>query len=377
MPPSSASFERLKDKGLAAFRAEEYAKAKVFITEAAEQMIVLAGEARGVVREQREGIARDMIDLAKKCDRLKPKPKGKGGGKGTGAREDDEEAPDASEWMLDEKPDVGFDDIAGLADVKEEIRLKMIYPLRHPEVAAEYGQSAGGGILLYGPPGTGKTMIAKAIAKEIEASFFVISAAQILSKWVGEAEQRIKALFTAAKEEDCSVIFMDEIEAMVPKRGSNSSTVMARVVPQILQELEGFDRGVERTLLFVGATNKPWMLDEAMMRPGRFDTRVYIGLPDPPARRKMLELYLEGKPLDDAIDFDELCGMLDGYSGADIREICTKAASLPFREWIANGSDGKPRLVTMDDAIEIAGSIQPSVTSKDLKKYEQFNGVAA
>src|SRR3990172_2815800 len=143
---------------------------------------------------------------------------------------------------------------------------------------------SGGGVLLYGPPGTGKTMIAKAIAHEIDATFFVVSPAQVMSKWVGEAEQNIRKLFEAAKAEPTSVIFLDEIEALVPKRKSDSSTVMQRVVPQILQELEGFDRTSERALLLVGATNQPWMLDEAILRPGRLDALVYVGLPDGPAR---------------------------------------------------------------------------------------------
>ena len=148
----------------------------------------------------------------------------------------------------------------------------------------------GGGRLRHGPPGTGKTMIAKAVARELDATMFVITPAQLMSKWVGEAEQNVRKLFDAAKEEPKAVIFMDEVEAMVPKRRSSQSSVMQRVVPQILQELEGFDRKAGRALMFMGATNDPWSLDPAMMRPGRLYSTVYVPLPDPVARFRLFAI---------------------------------------------------------------------------------------
>ena len=262
-----------------------------------------------------------------------------------------------------------FDDIAGLDDVKEDIRLKMIYPFNHPELAQRYGINVGGGVLLFGPPGTGKTMMAKAIAHEIGATFFVISPAQVLSKWVGEAEQNIRKLFEAAKAEDKSVIFIDEIEALVPKRKSDSSTVMQRVVPQILQEVEGFDRRADRALLFVGATNKPWMLDEAILRPGRFDARVYVGLPDAPARYKLLEIHLGDRPIDNDVDFGRLCDMLEGYSGADIKNIAQRAATIPF---MASIGGEEPRAITMQDLVTVIEATGRSVHGADLARFEKF-----
>src|SRR6195952_3724083 len=174
----------------------------------------------------------------------------------------------------------------------------MIYPFEHPELAERFNIKPGGGILLYGPPGTGKTMLAKATAGEIDATFFRISPADVLSKWVGEAEQNIKKLFEAAAQEPRSIIFIDEIEALVPARCDDGSSVMQRVVPQILQEVEGFDKKVGRPILLMGATNVPWQLDPAMLRPGRFDEKVYIPLPDEPARRHMLGMYMSHRPLD-------------------------------------------------------------------------------
>src|SRR5256884_5814369 len=172
-------------------------------------------------------------------------------------------------------------------------------------------------------------MLAKATAGEIDATFFRISPADVLSKWVGEAEQNIKKLFDAARGEKRSIIFIDEIEALVPSRRDEGSSVMQRVVPQLLQGMEGFDKKTT-PVMFMGATNVPWQLDPAVLRPGRFDEKVYIPLPDLPARRKMLELYLSKRPLDPDVDLDALAMKLNDYSGADIKYICDRAATIPF-----------------------------------------------
>lgn len=367
MPASFSTFERLKTKGVAAYKSGDYRTARAYLTDAAEVVIELAADAKSEnARRQHEEIAAELIDLAKDCDRLQKDPK-------EAARrqkvKEDDSGTSANDWIVREKPDMGFDDIAGLEDVKQEIRLKMIYPFTHPELARKYGVSTGGGILLYGPPGTGKTMIAKAIAREIDATFFVVSPAQLMSKWVGEAEQNIRKLFEAAKQEEQSVIFLDEVEALVPKRKSDSSTVMQRVVPQILQELEGFDRKGDRALLFVGATNRPWMLDEAMLRPGRLDAKIYVGLPDAPARFKLLEICLGARPLAADVDFGVLCDKLEGYSGADIRHIAEEASQRPFLEAIGGG---EPRDVTMKDVEAVLLECPPSVMPGDLVRFQKF-----
>lgn len=370
MTVSFATFDRLKNKGVSAYQRGDYVTAKTYLTDAAECMIQLAEKADSPeTARQHEELAAQLIDLARDCDRLKKSsPQGRRGA--APAREnDDDDGAVASDWIVRDKPDIGFEDIAGLEDVKQEIRLKMLYPFAHRELAAKYGIGTGGGVLLYGPPGTGKTMIAKAIAHEIDATFFVVSPAQLLSKWVGEAEQNIRKLFEAAKQETIAVIFLDECEALVPKRQSGSSTVMQRVVPQILQELEGFDRKSDRALLFVGATNKPWMLDEAMMRPGRLDSIIYVGLPDAPARMKLLEIHFGDRPLDDDVDFGTLCDSLEGYSGADIKNIIQQAAQIPFMEAIGGGD---PRAIHLEDVQHVIRRTPPSVRQSDLVRYEKF-----
>jgi len=366
MAVSFATFERLKSKGVAAYQAGDYSAARTYLIEAAECLIDIAAAAQSEqLRRQHEELARELIDLARDCDRLQKTP---AAGRAR-VSEKESDSASAGEWIIRDKPDIGFEDIAGLEDVKQEIRLKMIYPFSHPELARRYGVGTGGGVLLYGPPGTGKTMMAKAIAHELEATFFVVSAAQLLSKWVGEAEQNVKKLFDAAKAEDKSVIFIDEIEALVPRRKSDSSTVMQRVVPQILQELEGFDRRADRPLLFVGATNKPWLLDEAIMRPGRFDSRIYIPLPDAPARFRLLEMHLGNRPLAGDVDLGVLCDRLEGYSGADIKNICQRAAAIPFLEAVGGT---EPRPIGMADLLGVLEQTPPSVRPKDLSRYEVF-----
>jgi transitional endoplasmic reticulum ATPase len=246
----------------------------------------------------------------------------------------------------------------------------MIYPFEHPELAQKFGIRPGGGVLMYGPPGTGKTMLAKATAGEIDATFFLISAADLLSKWVGEAEQNIKKLFEAAAGEQRSIIFIDEIESLVPaRRDDGGSSVMQRVVPQILQGVEGFDRKSGRAVLLMGATNVPWQLDPAMMRPGRFDEKVYIPLPDPPARRKLLEIYLGKRPLDPNITLDTLVDKVEGYSGADIKYICDRAAVIPFLSAVATGTEG---MITMDIIEDVIKEAPRSVTKEMIKRFEDW-----
>ena len=367
MPATFATFKRLKDKGVAALKQGDYVAAKPYLIQAAECMVEIAEENKDTAqRAEQEAYAKELIELAKDCDRRIARG---GAARRDRARDDEDSQTKAEDWIVREKPNVHFADIAGLDEVKEEIQLKMLYPFQHPELAQRYGISVGGGMLLFGPPGTGKTMFAKAIACELDATMFVISPAQLMSKWVGEAEQNVKKLFDAAKQESKSVIFMDEVEALVPRRRDQQSTVMQRVVPQILQEIEGFDRKADRALMFLGATNEPWSLDPAMLRPGRLDAKIYVPLPDGPARFKLFEIYLGKRPVDDDVDFSKLVEATAGYSGADIKAVAERSASRPFLESVAGA---QPRNIKMADVLAVIAETPPSVGHKDVAKFESW-----
>ena len=378
------TFERYRQKGLDARRAGQWDSARIYLLEAARAMVALSKDAQGEeLREGRRQMAAKLLELARDCETAKQenrRPPGvRGGGKGGGPQresssEGDDDGKDASQWIVKEKSAFRFSDVAGLEDVKQDIRLKMIYPFQHPDLAQRFAIRPGGGILLYGPPGTGKTLLAKATAGEIDATFFRISPADVLSKWVGEAEQNIKKLFDAAANEERSIIFIDEIEALVPARRDEGSSVMQRVVPQILQGVEGFDKKAGRPILLMGATNVPWQLDPAMLRPGRFDEKVYIPLPDEPARRKMLDIYLANRPLADNLDLDAFAKQLEGYSGADIKYVCDRAATIPFLESIARGQEGE---ITSQVLADVVNDTPRSVTPDLLKRFEEWSQATA
>lgn len=337
-------------------------------------MVELSKSARGdELREGRRQMAAKLLELARDCEsakvenrRVRPERRAAGAGESSS---ESEGGVNPSQWIVREKPAIRFNDVAGLDEVKEDIRLKMIYPFKHPELAARFDVRPGGGVLLYGPPGTGKTMLAKATAGEIDATFFRISAADVLSKWVGEAEQNIKKLFDTAAGEKRSIIFIDEIEALVPARRDEGSSVMQRVVPQILQGMEGFDKKKGSPILFMGATNVPWQLDPAVLRPGRFDEKVYIPLPDMVARRKMLDMYLSHRPLAADVDLNTLSHELEGYSGADIKYICDRAATIPFLRSIASGEEGE---ISGDVLLDVLRETPRSVTAESLKQMQKW-----
>jgi transitional endoplasmic reticulum ATPase len=263
-----------------------------------------------------------------------------------------------------------FAEVAGLDQVKETLRLRLIYPLQHPEKLAAYGLRAGGGLLLFGPPGTGKTLIARAVAGELSLPFFAVKPSQVLSQWYGQSEAKLAALFEEARQQrPGAVLFVDEIDALGAARNQGDmSEASRRLLTQLLQELDGVG-GHGSGLLFLAATNQPWSLDEALLRPGRFDEKCYVPLPDLPARRELVRLHLRGARVAGDLDLARLAARTEGYSGADLMCLCERAKQIPFREAVLQGTD---RAISAADFEQALATIRPSVSAAALRQYERY-----
>jgi transitional endoplasmic reticulum ATPase len=244
--------------------------------------------------------------------------------------------------VLVEVPDITWDQIGGLEDTKQELREAVEWPLKYPDVFEKLQTKPPKGILLFGPPGTGKTLLAKAVANESECNFIAIKGPELLSKWVGESEKGIREIFRKARQASPSIIFFDEIDALVPKRGNymGSSHVTESVVSQILTEMDGMEELKNVTIL--AATNRPDMLDEALLRPGRLERHIYVPAPDEESRKKIFEVYLggdTGKILAKDVDIDSLVKQTDGYVGADIEALVREAKMAAMRDFIVTMGD--------------------------------------
>ncbi|MCD6210493.1 MAG: CDC48 family AAA ATPase [Methanophagales archaeon] len=256
-------------------------------------------------------------------------------------REDFKEAlkntePSALREVFVEVPNIKWDDIGGLDRAKQELKEVVEWPLKYPEAFSHLKSKPPKGILLFGPPGTGKTMLAKAVANESEANFISIKGPELLSKWVGESERAVRELFRKAKQAAPCIIFLDEIDSIAPVRGGGyDSHVTERVVSQMLTEMDGLEELKE--VIIIGATNRPDMVDPALLRPGRLDRLIYIQPPSKEERKKIFEVHLRGKPIASDIDLDELADKTDGYVGADIAAIVREAVMNALREFIGSG----------------------------------------
>jgi transitional endoplasmic reticulum ATPase len=260
--------------------------------------------------------------------------------------------PSAMREVYIEVPHVGWDDIGGLEKAKQELIESVEWPLKYPEMFKAVSIKPPRGVLLFGPPGTGKTLLAKAVATESEANFISIKGPELLSKYVGESERAIRETFRKAKQAAPTVIFFDEIDSIAPERSSASDThVSERVVSQILTELDGVEE--LKDVIIVAATNRPDMVDPALLRPGRFDRLIYIKPPGKEGREKIFEIHTKGKPLAEDVKLSELAEMTEGYVGADIEGICREAAMLALREIVTPGVDRK-------NILEKAGDIRLS-----------------
>ena len=245
--------------------------------------------------------------------------------------------PSAMREVVVQRPNIHWDDIGGLQGVKEELAEAIEWPLKHADLFLEADVKSPKGILLYGPPGTGKTMIAKAVATTSEANFISVKGPELLSKWVGESEKGVREIFRKARQAAPCIVFFDELDAVAPRRGGSDgdSHVTERVISQMLTEMDGLEdlKGV----VVIGATNRPDMIDEALLRPGRFDRLLEVPVPDREARMQIFQIHTRNKPLDRSVSLDKLVEMTDGYTGADVAALVNAAAMSAIKQHIDSG----------------------------------------
>ena len=283
--------------------------------------------------------------------------------------------PSAMREVFVEAPNVRWSDVGDLDDVKQELIEAVEWPLKYAELFEYANIKPPKGILLFGPPGTGKTLLAKAVATESEANFISIKGPELLSKWVGESERGIRETFRKAKQAAPSIIFFDEIDALAPRRGGGygDSHVTERVISQLLTEMDGLEE--LRNVTVIAATNRPDILDPALLRPGRFDRLIYVKPPDKKARIEILKVHLRGKPLSEDVNIEELAEKAEDYVGADLEAVCREAAMLAMREYLKTnaGKEGeKPSFkISIKHFEEALKKVKPTSKST-LERYEEW-----
>jgi SpoVK/Ycf46/Vps4 family AAA+-type ATPase len=274
-------------------------------------------------------------------------------------------------------PGVRLADIGGMEQVKQRIHASFLDPLNNPEIAARFGKSMRGGLLLWGPPGCGKTFIARALAGELGASFYVVGLNDVLEMWIGKSEHNLHEVFERARRNKPCVLFFDELDSIGQRRANlrSAGATLRNIVNLFLAELDGADADNDGVFV-LGATNHPWDVDSALMRPGRFDRTVLVLPPDGEAREAILRLHLRGRPIE-KIDLRRIADTTDGFSGADLSLVCEQATERAMSDSIRSGS---VRPISQGDLVDAVRTVQPSIgpwmdTARNFATYSNDSGM--
>ncbi|HEU4394892.1 MAG TPA: AAA family ATPase [Planctomycetota bacterium] len=296
----------------------------------------------------RLGLSPDGADAAGEASGGRVRRSGPGGG-----GEDDDEGLVTDVDI--ERPKISFEDVGGMEDLKEEVRMKILHPLQNPELFKAYGKKIGGGILMYGPPGCGKTYLARATAGEVSAAFLSIGLHDVLDMWIGNSERNLHAIFDRARRARPCVLFFDEVDALGASRADFRTSAGRQVINQFLSELDG-SQGNNEGVLVLGATNAPWAMDSAFRRPGRFDRILFVPPPDREARAAILRIHLKGKPSGD-VDCGAVAAKTEGHSGADLRALVDAVVEEKLR---AAMKSGRPAPIGTKDLLGALKQVRPS-----------------
>jgi AAA+ superfamily predicted ATPase len=329
------------------------------------RLLLGGGDAERAVRQYKQAVEADAsledVELASRlgvrsgsADRDDAHPGG-GGDVVDGRRRAGHDAPADSPAPEVERPVVRFKDVGGMDAVKEEIRIKIIHPLAHPDLYKAYGKAIGGGILMYGPPGCGKTHLARATAGEINAGFIAVGINDVLDMWIGNSEKNLHEMFEQARRNRPCVLFFDEVDALAASRTDMRTSGGRQMINQFLSELDGVQSSNDGVLI-LAATNAPWHLDPAFRRPGRFDRILFVPPPDPKARAEILRVMLKGKPVAD-VDYDHVAKKADAFSGADMKALVDQTIEAKLRDAM---KDGVPKPIATKDLVAAIANVKPT-----------------